>query len=112
MLPVSGAAQLKPHDLAERRVFDVAEPGAVLALGQEEVPQAPLARLGLQLFQDWRHLPAGGTGAELVHEGLLVRVDVLSDEVRELLHVHPGARRICEVHAALLGPAQAGRVEG
>ena len=53
MLPVSGAEQLNTsgadlraaHDLAQRRVFEVGQPGAVLRLGQEQVPQTGRARL-------------------------------------------------------------------
>src|SRR5581483_5803006 len=38
----------------------------------------------------------------LVVERLLVRVDVLVHEVGELLHVHPGAGGVLEVHRGLL----------
>ena len=66
MLPVSGAEQLKtsaakntaPHDLAERRVLQVGEPGPALALGQEQVPQALGAGLALQLLDEGDGLPA------------------------------------------------------
>ena len=60
MLPVSGAEQLKTserevhaaHDLGERRVLEVGEAGAVLALGQEEVPEPGGLGLLLQLLDD------------------------------------------------------------
>src|SRR5207245_10058555 len=40
------------HDLAERRVLEVREPGTAPALREKEVPEAALARLCLQLLHD------------------------------------------------------------
>ena len=65
MLPVSGALQLqasdaigeRPMQLAERRVFEIGEPGAVLRLRQEQVPQPGRARLFLELLHDGRAVP-------------------------------------------------------
>ena len=62
MLPVSGAEQLVAsdssgdvaHHLAQRRVVEVRELGAVVALGQEEVPEVALARFDLQLLHHRR----------------------------------------------------------
>src|SRR5438309_1695798 len=45
-----------PHDLGQRRVLEVGEPGAEPPVGQEEVPEAPAARLHLQLL-DHRRQP-------------------------------------------------------
>src|SRR5262245_39282622 len=89
------------HDLAERRVLEVGEPRAALALRQEEIPEAALARIGLQLFHDRRDLPSRGRRFELVVEDLLVRIDVLGHEVLELLHVHLGLLRVLEFHRPL-----------
>ena len=86
------------HDLAERRVFEIGEAGAAVALGQEQVPEAALARLGLELFQDGRHRPAVGGGVELLLERRLVGIDELVHEVRQLLHVHLGLLGVFEFH--------------
>src|SRR5207249_7029513 len=56
------------HDLAERRVLEVPEPGAALALGEEQVPEAALARLRLQLLHERGDLPARRSRGELVVE--------------------------------------------
>src|SRR5439155_2251897 len=89
------------HDLAERRVLEVREPGTAPALREKEVPEAALARLCLQLLHDRGDLPARWPRVELVVEDLLVRVDVLVHEVRELLHVHLGFLRVLEFHVGL-----------
>jgi hypothetical protein len=47
-----GRQQRAAHDLAQMAVFDIAEPGAAVGFGQEEVPQPGLARLRLQLLDD------------------------------------------------------------
>ena len=60
MLPVSGAEQLKTigattaaaHDLAEHPVLPVGQAGAVLVVGQEEVPEALGLRALAQLDED------------------------------------------------------------
>src|SRR5439155_7158244 len=71
------------------------------ALREKEVPEAALARLCLQLLHDRGDLPARWPRVELVVEDLLVRVDVLVHEVRELLHVHLGFLRVLEFHVGL-----------
>src|SRR5205823_14611080 len=86
------------HDLAERRGLEVREPGTAPALREEEVPEAALARLRLQLLDDRGDPPARRLRVELVVEDLLVRVDVLVHEVRELLHVHLRFLRVLEFH--------------
>ena len=67
------------HDLAERRVLEVGQPGAVFALGQEQVPQPRGARLRLQLFDDRRRLPAIAV-VDLAMKHRLVRIDVFVHE--------------------------------
>jgi hypothetical protein len=42
------------HDLGERGVVPIVEPGAVLAVGQKQVPQTGGLRLGLELLHDGR----------------------------------------------------------
>ena len=64
MFPVSGAEQFvasavsgaAAHDLAQRRVLEVGEPRALSlsAVGEEEVPEAARARLGLQVLHHRR----------------------------------------------------------
>src|SRR4026207_44831 len=105
MLPVSGAEQLKTSGaIGERRVREMGGAGAPIAFGEEEVPEAALARLGLQFLHDRRHLPARRARFELVVEDLLVREDVLVHEVVQLLHVHPGLLRVLEFHVGLPAP--------
>src|SRR2546422_4743750 len=48
----SGRDGRPAHDLAERRVLEIREPGAALALGQEEVPEPALTRGRFQLLHD------------------------------------------------------------
>ncbi len=72
------------HDLAERRVFQVGQPGPVFAVRQEQVPQPRRLRLRLQLFHDRRDLPAIAR-RDLLVIGLLVGVDVLVHEGGEPL---------------------------
>ena len=52
-----GREEAAAHDLGQRRVVAVVEAGAVLAVGQEEVPQPGGLRLGLQLLDDRRDAP-------------------------------------------------------
>ena len=64
-----------PHDLAQGCIFEIAEARAVIALGQEQVPQALRLRERLQLLDDRIDLP----GAEFLRLAImpfLVRIDV------------------------------------
>ena len=66
MLPVSGAEQLNDfrreahaaHHFGQRRIFEIGEARAVLAVRQEHVPQALRLRDFLQLFDDRHDDPA------------------------------------------------------
>ncbi len=99
------------HDLAQRRVFEVGEPGAEVGFRQEQVPQARRARLGLQCLHDLRRDPRIAAPSVLLHLGGehgFRRVDVLVHEARdargEVLHFG----RVLEVHVnALRNPAVA-----
>ena len=71
-----GRDRRAPHDLAERRVFEVGQAGAVFAFGQEQVPQPGRARLRLQLLHDRRDLPAVARLRHLPLEDLLGRIDL------------------------------------
>ena len=83
-----------PEDLGERGVVAVGEPGAVLGVGQEHVPQPPLARARLELLHDRRLAVrvAGLAQLALVHG--LGREDVL---------LHEGVEALFEVEAAGAG---------
>ena len=67
------------HQLAQRRVFQVGQAGAVLALGQEQVPQPSRLRLRLQRLDDRRRLPSVSL-ADLARRERLVGEDVLIHE--------------------------------
>src|SRR5262249_28119415 len=66
---------------------------------QEEIPEAALARPGLELLHDRGDLPARRPGVELIDERLLGGVHVTAHEVRQLLQVLPFPLRVFEVHA-------------
>ena len=105
MLPVSGAEQLNtseaqcdpPHDLAQRRILEVGQPGAVLQLGQEQVPQLLGAGLLLQFLENSGWLPAAA-GIELLLVALLVGIDVPVHEGGELLLQRHDLGRVLEIH--------------
>ena len=86
MFPVSGAEQLVAscdsgdwtHELAQRRVLQVGEPGAVLALGEEQVPQAAGARLRLQLLHHRRVEVRIAGRRHLLRVHRLGRIDALA----------------------------------
>ncbi len=84
-------------DLGERRVLEVRQPGAVLLVGQEEVPEALRARFDLQLLDDRRHDMRVAL-ASLARIDRLGRVDVLVHEARELLLQRERAFGVGEVH--------------
>ena len=95
-----------PHDLAQGRVFEIGQAGAVFALGQEQVPQPGGARLGLQLLHDRRHLPAVPGLRHLLLEDFLGRIDLglheLAQPRREAFHL---VRRF-EIHSSPLRAAR------
>src|SRR3712207_7724780 len=75
-----------PHQLRHRRVLEVREPRALLALRQEEVPQPFAARARLQLLHQRRGPPAPAR-LHLPVKLPLVRVDVrLHEGVRSEEH--------------------------
>ncbi len=126
MLPVSGAEQLKTseaqpdpaHDLGQGRVLQVGQPGAVLGVGQEEVPEALGAGPPLQLVDNLGEVVrvAGGGGLLLgqslvgvdvaVHEGeqsIAQGVDLGGvSEVQCIPPVLPGAGRRCRAYCRSL----------
>lgn len=74
-----GREMRPPHDLAQRRVFKVGQAGAVLALGQEQVPETRLPGFGLQFLDDRENLP-GPQILGLLIELVFVRIDVAVHE--------------------------------
>jgi hypothetical protein len=93
------------HDLAQVGIFEVGQAGAELALGQEQVPQAAPARLGLQFLHQRRRVPAVAPG-DLFVVGLLAGVDVLVHEREQrFLELDDPGRRFVQHR---LGPWQRG----
>ena len=75
------------HDFAQGSVLQIREPGAMLGMRQEQVPQIFRPRLVLQFLHDRRGLPGIAGAAVLVHlfvEARLGRVDM---SVHETLHL-------------------------
>ena len=80
----------RAHHLAQRRVVEVGELGAVVAFGHEEVPEVALARLDLQLLHHRRReVRVARLGALLAVHGLGRPHDL----VVELDEAWPSARR-------------------
>ena len=96
------------HDLAERGVLEVGEPGAVLRVGQEEVPEAERLRLALELFQHLRLVVRVARALDLLLRDRLGGIDELVHEALDLrlqqLHLVGGF----EVHVWLPGSGVVG----
>src|SRR5438309_1785537 len=105
MLPVSGAEQLKASGAIGERPM-ISQSGAYSRfvspaprpLSGRKRFQRPRSRAFALLLDDRGDPPARRLRVELVVEDLLVRVDVLVHEVRELLHVHLRFLRVLEFH--------------
>ncbi len=97
-----GGDRRAPEDLGERRVVAVGEPGAVLVVGQEHVPQPALARQPLQLLHHGRLVMRVAGLAQLALVDLLRRVDVLVHERRQALLEVRTTLAWLEVHRPLL----------
>ena len=109
MLPVSGAEQLNTsgaigdaaHDLAQRRVFEVGQAGAVLVSGRNRFHSPAARALGFSSSMIGTRLPAVACGDLLVVE-LLVGIDVLVHERRELLLKFLDLWGMREVHSRIV----------
>jgi hypothetical protein len=77
--------QVAAHQLAERRVVEVRQARAPLLVGEEQVPEAALARLGLELLHDRRMEVRVARLLHLAPVHGLGRDDVGVDEIAELL---------------------------
>ena len=108
MLPVSGAEQLNTsgddrgaaHDLAERRVLEVAEAGAALGNRQEEVPEPALL---CALFDSSSMIGVGcqrSPAVDLFGEDALVGNDVLVDEIEDVVAERFDALGDAKVHVS------------
>ena len=92
------------HDLGQRRVFEIRQAVAVLAFGQEQVPQPRGFGLVLQLFEDGRNLPAVRPGGELLLERPFVGIYVVVHEPADLGPQVFHFRRKIEIHHGSLLP--------
>jgi len=89
------------HDFAERRVLDVGQPRAVLAVGKKQVPQPGGARLRLEVLDDRHRLPPIAF-TDLAPVGAFVGIDVLVHERGEPLLQIFGFRGVVEVHGWMI----------
>ena len=107
MLPVSGAEQfvascdsgdapISSHSGAYSRVVSPAPSSLV---GEEQVPEATLARLGLELLHDRRMEVRIARRPHLLAVHRVRRIDAVADEVGQPVVQLPGARARLEVHA-------------
>ena len=90
-----------PHDFAERGVFQVRQAAALLAFGQEQVPEAGRPRPTLHLVHDRRCRPPILLGRVLLRVGRLVRIDDLIHEGEQPLPQPLDARAEIEVHGVI-----------
>ena len=97
-----------PHDLGERRVFEVGQPRRALRMREGQVPEPLLARARLELLDDRHRLPAIGHRRLLRIVHGLVRMDVPRHEILEPLLQHLHALGECEIHAPLLRSCRQG----
>mmetsp|Transcript_8030 Transcript_8030/g.15497 ORF Transcript_8030/g.15497 Transcript_8030/m.15497 type:complete len:498 (+) Transcript_8030:657-2150(+) len=99
-----GRPEHPAHDLAQRRVFEVAQAlGRAAGLGQKQVPQPGGARLGLEFLDHGGGQPGvAGTavGGDFVEVALFVGRDVLGKEGEQALAQLHDLGGIVEVHGA------------
>ena len=106
MLPVSGAEQLHaseamcaaPEQLGERRVVAVGQPGAVLGVRVEHVPQPELTRARLELLHDPRLVVRVAGLAQLARVDRLRGVDLPLHECGQALLELDTALTWLEIH--------------
>ena len=104
MLPVSGAEQLKisdahenpAHDLGQRRVFEIGDPGAMIP-GQEQIPEPFAAGATFQFFQDGRSVMPMPV-LHLLRVERFDRIDVPVHEGRQPRLQLGGPRTVLEIH--------------
>src|SRR5690606_37984190 len=101
------AERAAAHHLADRRVVEVGEAGAVLGVGQEQVPQPEPLGLGADLLHHRRLGVRVAARLELLLVHALVRVDVLLHEALDLAEDRLALVGRLEVHG-WLAPAGAG----
>ena len=80
-----GRDRRTPHNLAQRRIFEIVQPGPGRAFGQKQVPQSLGARSVLQLVHDWRTVPAAWARGMLRSIDRFGGIDVARHEARQLL---------------------------
>src|SRR5882757_3827969 len=92
-----------PHDLAQRRVFEILQARSARALGQKQVPQAlaPCPQLEV-LHYGWNAPALGARAVQLLLVSLLGRVHVRIHEFLESRYEFLRARVVFKVHDAIL----------
>ena len=101
-----GGKMHPPHDLAQRGILHVGETRAVFGIRQEQVPEAGVACLLLQLLQNRRMSPA--VGGDLVVITPLVGIDMRGHEGFEAPAQVARAVAWLEVHAVRPRAVRAG----
>ena len=115
-MPVSGAWQLKTRGaiglrpmISQSGVYSrLREPGAVLGIGQEQIPEPDLLRLGADLLHDRRLEVRIARSLDLLLVDALGRVDVLVHEALELLLDRLASVGRFEVHRVFLSFGSSG----
>ncbi len=97
-----GCEMRASHDLAQRRVLEVGETGAVLGVRQEEIPQILRPCLALQVLHHLGGPPGIAVVTVFLHffvEAPLRRVDVSVHETLQLLLQETNFFAVREIHA-------------
>ena len=86
------------HYRAEWRVFKIGQSGAQFALGKKQVPQPFGTRLGLDLLNDWRRIPAIRKCRVLFAINALVGIDIPVHEIGDPFFQIPRSRALLHEH--------------
>ena len=91
-----------PHDLAQRRVLQIGEAGAVLGMRQKKIPQILRPGFALQFLHDCQGLPGIAAAPVLLHllvEARLRRIDVGIHEGADLLLQKSNLVAVRKIHS-------------
>ncbi len=92
-----GSEQGTSHDFAQRRIFEVGQSGAVLRMGQEQIPESGGLALDLDLLDDRGHFHRPDF-LGFAEKALLVRINVLVHEGEQALLKIFYFLRVFEIH--------------